>query len=61
MIGLVSLGCFRQLFMFYDRVGDYLHGKPLYIDFVHLFIMLAAHPEVIFCHLSDKNDKNEAI
>jgi hypothetical protein len=47
--------------MFYDRVGDYLHGKPLYIDFVHLFIMLAAHPEVIFCHLSDKNDKNEAI
>lgn len=45
VIGLLSLGCLKQLLMLYDSLPE----KGLYIDFLHLFMVLSANPELIFC------------
>lgn len=53
IVGLLSLGNFKQIFTLYDKLGEFLNNNPLYIDLAHIFLLLAANPELLLCQISD--------
>lgn len=53
VVGLLSLGCFKQLLNFFDQLSEFLVNHPLCVDFVHLWLMVAANPELLLCQMPD--------
>lgn len=60
VVGLLSMGCLKHLFMLYDRIAN-LPGKPIYIDLIHILIVLSANPELVVCLLSSAVESVEVL
>ena len=51
IIGLVSLGKYQLLIRFYEEIKDEVRGKPLNVDFMHLFILLASNSQLLYLQM----------
>lgn len=60
VLGLLSLGNFQQIFILFDKYQQSLESSALRMDMMHLFIVLAANPALLYGQLSP-GEANKAL
>ena len=59
IIGLMALGKYQFIFRFYDELEQVIRQNSIWVELIHLFILLLSNPSVVY--LQSKQHEGEEI
>ena len=56
-VGMFALGRYQLFFRFYDEIKQNIKNSPLYVEFMHIFLLMIGNPGMLYLQMK-QNEAN---